>query len=398
MSEASLKEIKKEYLDALQQIEKQEHELEELNAILKKSVTRLAIAAKGSESKINKLLDDVKQAVRGNIKQKKLDQLMNQLFDLMNELDDEQEQQAVTKAPSGIEPLQEFIDRIAQLLEQKAPDWQAISTVEKELDQLYQLLTEKLDNNGQNLPEMLVALLDKLELPDSLIPQKSALIKKLNTTAVSQHNWSTLFKEVANLSNQALLKLQREKRDLESFIEKITQQLTDIEKFVQQTRSDRKDSTRHSDKLHKQVNTSVDNIHREVNQANDLSRLKQSIQTHLANIKENFKHFKQAEQQREKIAEQRNIQIAQDLEKSRKETERLKAQLKQSQLQLYKDSLTGVANRLAYQERVELERGHATCVIKALYPWQFGTLTILSGLMISLGMMQVTEYCVCLRV
>ncbi len=355
MSEDNLKAIKKEYLDALQQIEKLEHELEELNVILTKSVTRLAIAAKGNESRINKLLDNVKKTVKGTIDKKKLDQLMNQLFDLMNELDDDPEQQTVTKAAFSIEPLQGFIDRIAQLLEQKAPDWQAAS-IKQELERLYRLLAEKLAHNTQNLPEMLVALLDKLELPDTLAAQKKALIKKLSNGDIPQQDWSILFKEVANLSNQALVKLQKEKRDLQSFIEKITRQLTDIEKFVQQTRSDRKDSANHTDKLHKQVNNSVDHIHREVNQADDLNRLKQNIQSHLENIKENFKHFKRVEQKREKIAEQRNLQIARDLEKSRKETALLKAQLKQSQLQLYKDSLTGVSNRLAYQERVELER------------------------------------------
>lgn len=201
----------------------------------------------------------------------------------------------------------------------------------------------------------LIELLDRLSLPEDTGKDHQAICRRLETSVEGSEQWTAVVEDMAAMINSGIQILQDEKKELQAFIKKITDQLADIERYVWQSRQERIETANESSKLKDSVDTSVVAIRESVGSSDDIDRLKGDVEGYLSEIRKSVEEHQQAEHEREEMSKQGYAQIISELARTQKETLMLKEQLQESQKKMLRDPLTGIPNRLAYQERISLE-------------------------------------------
>jgi len=199
------------------------------------------------------------------------------------------------------------------------------------------------------------ALIESLDIPDFDKNKKQVMIEALPEGSEDCDAWIKNIREVTELVNDSIAVLHNDKKDLSNFIVTITRQLADIEKYVEQTRLQYKDTASQSELLRNSLDDSVGKIQNKVRVADDIGKLKQDVQDQLDTIKENIESYKSYEEKAERVSKEQYEKMTGELARSKKQTEKLKQQLESSRTQLLRDDLTGLANRLAYNERISIE-------------------------------------------
>ena len=203
--------------------------------------------------------------------------------------------------------------------------------------------------------EALIDLLNGMNLPESTRQDHQSICRQLDSQFESTEQWKAVIENIAALINKSIGVLQGEKRELQAFIKKITDQLAEIDQYVRQSRQERIDTVNESSKLKDSVDNNVEAIKDTVNTADDIAQLKDDVQEHLSEIRKRVEEHQLAETEREEISKQGYAHIISELARTQKETLMLKEQLQESQQKMLRDPLTGLPNRLAYEERVAVE-------------------------------------------
>lgn len=202
---------------------------------------------------------------------------------------------------------------------------------------------------------IMMEFVNALSLPDNARKNQDAIRTALSKPINDDASWRRIINEMSAMINQSTSILQKEKEELNQFITKIVKQLSDIESYVQTTRTQSAENASDTVKFDDSVNASVADIGDTVMNTSDLGELKKEVQDQLTVIKKNVEQHKRAVELQEAKSSQSYTQIISELARTQQESEHLKEQLKQSNNQLLRDTLTGLPNRLAYNERIANE-------------------------------------------
>lgn len=203
--------------------------------------------------------------------------------------------------------------------------------------------------------QLLIEVLNQLSLHDSLWPRRNSLKKQLSYQVDGADGWKKLINEVVDVINESINVLHAEKKELQTFVSRIIQQLADIEEYVQRTRKEAEESNSQSVQLNDSVNDDVERIQHSVSGASDIDALKKDVQCHLSNIRKNVEENTRLLELKEQQSKQGYQKMMQELASTQRESDRLKEQLRESQSQLLRDDLTGLPNRMAFNERIQAE-------------------------------------------
>jgi len=198
-------------------------------------------------------------------------------------------------------------------------------------------------------------LLNRINLPESTRQDHQTINKQLDSKLDGAAQCKAVVENISALINKSIGILQDEKKELQAFIKKITDQLAGIDQYVQQSRQDRIDTVNESSRLKDSVDTNVVAIQETVGSADDITQLKNDVEDHLSEIKKSVEEHQLAETEREEMSKQGYAHIISELARTQKETLMLKEQLQESQQKMLRDPLTGLPNRLAYEERISVE-------------------------------------------
>ncbi len=210
------------------------------------------------------------------------------------------------------------------------------------------------NGSASHVREVLPLLLDRIAFVDSLEGRRARLI-----TTIDDPNDRTLpsilIDRAASLINDMRQAIEKEKGELTRFLEQVTEALADIDRFSQ-TQSDdlavqRDARLKLDDSLRKQV----DDIDAHVESADDLDGLKHVVRERIDRIRQHVQAFQQGEERRLEEVESDNEKLREKLFRLEDQTRMLEEQLKQSEAKLFRDNLTGLPNRLAFDHRVRLE-------------------------------------------
>lgn len=210
-------------------------------------------------------------------------------------------------------------------------------------------------NNTELAREVLRKLLNSLVLTKDIINQRDLIVRKLDCPIETVEEWNLLAEDIAALINQNIEALQTEKQELQVFIKKITNQLVEIEKYIQKSREESMETISKSSMLKDSVDSNVEIIQQTVGNAEDIKQLKYDVQLRLTEIRKSVEEYQHAETVREEVSKQGYSHIINELARTKKETAMLKEQLHESQKKMLRDPLTGLANRMAYEERIAVE-------------------------------------------
>jgi len=209
----------------------------------------------------------------------------------------------------------------------------------------------------QDARDSLQALLDHLSVPEDVQARLAAMTSRLQQASDAE-TLRTIAKDVANCLVEYVGALQAEVVNVGGFLVAIKDRLDNLSGHVVQQRQDRRRSAAARDELDSSVRQSLDDLRGQVSSAVDIAQLKREIQRQIGVLDDKVAGYLQTEARRTADAEAGLRAVTEQLATMRKESEALRGKLARAQSRAACDTLTGLPNRLAYIERLALERAH----------------------------------------
>ena len=234
--------------------------------------------------------------------------------------------------------LTHFVSKLAKLLN-ALPEERKISSGEE---------VEPTTPQGEKTSEVLLQLLDRITLVDPYAQQLEALREEISGKEESQLDFSQILESLATLISHAQSLSQSEKQALEGFLLNITDTLDQIDSNIRDTQIHQLRQS--GQQLDSAVKSQVDGIQTSVLEMNDLAELKQCIQSRLQTINQHLDTFREENEEHYQQMEQAVESLADQVIKIETESNNLRKSLEEQRNKATKDPLTGISNRLAYDE------------------------------------------------
>jgi diguanylate cyclase len=207
---------------------------------------------------------------------------------------------------------------------------------------------------GITISDAIIQLLEKLELPSDSGPELESIRSELEHE-VKDEDWPDILDRVASLFTALRKKAQTEKKEIEEFLSQITSRLEQLDEIFQGSELDRKESLENGRSLSDAMRDHVRGIQTSVAEASDLEHLKDMLKERVDAISSHVEQFRETEEARNKTAEQRVEELNERLRFMEKESDKLRSRIKEEKKLAMIDALTGIHNRMAYEERSEQE-------------------------------------------
>lgn len=361
------KDWKNKYQAIIQELESKEKTWGGLETLLRKAIGRLAIAGLGIDKKLDNQLKDI-QTISRKKNDDKLSTALDSLTDVLNTLDE----QSVATDSDMKDELSTINDVMTQLLALLTPPEAHLSTFEKikshlpprNSDSILKELASELNlimaspiacdekEDSKNIDEVILGLLDRL----SIVPgmnKKSKEIQKMIRAGLSLEQWPAVLDNIAQEVSTALQLINDEKSELESFIAQVTEQLVEITGYISEDQAEQVSGLSDAEDFHQKMSHEVSKMHDNVRSASDIEDLKQVLDDNIHSLKDNIGDYLSRGKQRFSVAEQRNQALSEQVINMEKETHELKIRLEENKKKLIFDTLTGIHNRMAYNDQIK---------------------------------------------
>ncbi|WP_295405267.1 diguanylate cyclase [uncultured Thiocystis sp.] len=399
---------KEKYLATLDDIETREKAWAQVESILRQSLSRLTLVAETSDKRLSEQLESLRIAIRKNATASQIGKLMEEISGSILRLDQRcdgvddinlqlsrlEDSLDAIRVPAGLkQDTRELKKRLraARQSNDLKPALDAFSAYTHKLiawldapqqdhgEGLFGRLfgsrqidetkenpdAPALDRTAQTVPDaspellpafnqVLFDLLHRLDLPTTLsepFQHIAALLREPPTPDSARQAVA----EIAELMAKTRQHVEREKKDIESFLSQLTGRLQELDRYLEDAVGYRGQTARQGEVIDNSMSAEVDGIRKSVNDAENIDQLKRSIQAYLTNIQLHMDARKRLEQDRLKATDMEISQLRQALNKVHEESGELRTRLSQERERALHDALTGLNNRLAYDERIAEE-------------------------------------------
>ena len=143
--------------------------------------------------------------------------------------------------------------------------------------------------------------------------------------------------------------------ELESFFIQLTTRLKDIDVGLSKAGELNELSTRNNQEMDRSVQDEMDGINESIKTIDDIESLKDAVKKSVNAIADHLQIFQETETTRLKESEEHIKYLTEKVAKMDVDSEHLRSHLQETQQQAYKDALTGIPNRYAYEVRFSEE-------------------------------------------
>lgn len=344
----------------------------ELEDMLRKAISRLSTTAKGIDPQLDQVLSDIQTHTR-NKKDDALKQDLERLAqviirmdekstakaqqhnfdtDISHDVDDTSFTLALIDQLQGKPEQQSQIDELrANLPGLQHDKW--LSELAQLINRLLQIDASENEDKSQTF-EVLITLIEKITLAYGNTAELDTLTEQLEN-AGADDDWRDFLDRIIKQIRIIISGINNEKIELEGLIVDVTRQLGEISSALNDEHQDSLQGRKETRQLQDVMNQSVNDIQQKVLSETDIQVLKSSIGHNLQSIKSSLQEFVSHDAERFKKAEQRNLKLQQQIQYMEQESDQLKQKLSENRQKLMFDSLTGVRNRLSYEEILEQE-------------------------------------------
>lgn len=206
----------------------------------------------------------------------------------------------------------------------------------------------------KRLGEFCFQLLCSISFP-AFLQDPVSLIKEQVFSGVNPSDAINVLRSIAGLVASAQLHIGKEKNDLQEFLQQLTDNLQEIDLHLAGAETERLASVKSNHTLDNAVKAQVNHIKTSMKNASSLDQLKDRVNERLDAIRKHLDvHNQQQEQHQSKLASALSSSNSRLMELET-ESKILQVKLKKKHSQAIHDSLTGIFNRLAYEERMNQE-------------------------------------------
>lgn len=373
----SEKDWKRLYEELLQQHETKQSANQELEELLGRTITRLTVAAMGLDHRLDPHLKKIRDLARKGVSPKNQDQLNSVSDGLLHysqeELDGSGEEGPSVKHllvdlhldakeltelehlmlvllsdPAGMQ--QEGFSRMSQLLGRGS----GVIPKPGLFDRLFGG-EEAPPESGPGPNEILLNLLEQASWPGHWGDKIGELKLRLQGKKRAADAWTGVLEDLLALSAKSFGEIQSEIKEAEDFLEELTKRLQDLGLHLKSAHEGRDTIARHGRDLSQHVHGQVGDLGEHVAQATDLHQLKESVSQRLSQIQQSIDSYLEEEQNWHQQAEQGEQALRERLVQLEEESNELRSRMLEAHHMALMDTVTGLPNRMAYEERVEQE-------------------------------------------
>lgn len=220
---------------------------------------------------------------------------------------------------------------------------------------------ESADSNGQTLVETLpsagealLELMARIEIPHHL-QERLGVVKSALMHAKTAKQVQLVVQSIADLMSEIRREVQKEKKELEAFLEGVTNRIQTLSENVIDLGHNRQASDDSRKHFHLSFQDHMDGIRTRMADTDDVESLKHAIQDGLDAIEDQLGQYVRREEELTKDAEERIANLSSRLHDMKNEAFMLQKKMQEQRDKSMKDPLTGVFNRLAFDEHIENE-------------------------------------------
>lgn len=328
---------KHKYLETLDELDRKQRAWQQSDELLRKTVSRLSLAADGRDDKLDVQLEKVRLAIR--------------------------ERADITVLGGHIEALSKQLVRLDRQTDPVKPEKKAVKPEVVAKGGLLQRLF-KSDNtqttgkdassDGISVERVLLDLLENLDVPVTLEDRAMVLREQITAGHVCD-DWDELLEDITDLIKAMHEQMRNDQEDLEEFLSAVSQRLQEVDAHLSgAAQSDDKGKENRSD-MDAAVRREVEEMGSSVRDAADLDQLRGSVESHLESVLGHMDTFQQSEESRYQENQQAMQAMSERLKAMEQETAELREQVVQERAQAMTDGLTGIPNRFAYDQRFKQE-------------------------------------------
>lgn len=301
-------------IEQLEQLERAQRQWTLIDVLLRRLATRLTYAADGRTAELDETLGELRQQLREPIDERGLESLLTSLTDAVRSLDTLSA--AATPAPA---PAPAPIADCA---------WTASAAA------------------------VLLSLLDHLN-PDTFPEDRLAHKRRAINEARDEASLGTQAEAVARLVNRQLGQLGEQRAAAERLLDHVTRQLDELARYLEQEGVDRLEGSDTRQALDQHLASEIDALGGHLQDSGDTSPLHREVQTRLGTITSHLKTFREREEAREREWRARSDKMTQRIHELEHSAQAMEASLQQEHQLASTDPLTGLANRLVFEQRMQ---------------------------------------------
>lgn len=202
-----------------------------------------------------------------------------------------------------------------------------------------------------HIEETLLGLLDELTLPEHHRPQAEAMRARLEHGL----NWYELLPILDDLAVLMLAITDSGQHEFEAYLKQLNERLESFQSGLLAASEDHADQQSASRQLDHQLREHVDDLQTSVQQAADLDSLKHVLESRLEGLIGTMDHHQQQRDQREQEVATRLQALSSRVATMEQEALGFRVHLEEQRQKALIDTLTGLPNRAAWNERLEHE-------------------------------------------
>ncbi|GAB4255445.1 MAG: hypothetical protein Kow0065_03500 [Methylomicrobium sp.] len=364
-------EWKGKYFKLLSEQETAERQTQDNEELLCKAILRLTLVAKGFSKQLDPHLIRINKTVKSGLKSTQLK------FELEN----------LTKTALSLEDNELLLPKTELLIEYLMRQYSDEKSVEelqgiqrklesqgfKSVDELFfalaaatesapvqELTKTEVATNAEDgiktelLSRQLLLLLEDADIPFEFEDIAEQLKARLQNP-VSPSSFKVLLNDYVSLLVKVKNHIQSEQKDIKQFLSELTEQLTELGLKASGASDTTRQSHLHRNELDRFVSAQMQALQDSSAQATTLEPLKQLISTRIASITKEIQQHRENEELARKKSEQELNELTQKITQMEAESTDLKMKLSIALDKALRDPLTGLGNRMAYDNRLETE-------------------------------------------
>ncbi len=391
---------KNKYLASLEELEIKENQWRDSEKNLRALIAHLTNAADTSSLKLNEQLSVLREAINKGIAANKLKKAIDEVADSILGLEAIREKKKressnhIVELIGKIKPAGKIESKLSKLSEKIAKTStnkeispyindlskllvHGLSLAEEKKDKgfLSSLLSKKekedkeleikIEQSGaegkiesglnlDNAVKSLISLLEKMALPADLQVEAN-LVKRKLSQSVDENIFLSSLEQTVGITADVLARVKKEKIEIENFLKQLTGRLNELDKDIRETARIRELTHLHGKEMTDVMKIEMSTIENGITNINNLDELKTSISSRVINLRNHVDNFLIKENAKDKQAASIIEQLKKQVKVMEDEAEELKEQIEKERQQTLRDVLTEIPNRLAYDERLNLE-------------------------------------------
>lgn len=198
---------------------------------------------------------------------------------------------------------------------------------------------------------ILLGMLDELPLPESHHAQSAALAERIRGGL----NWYELVPALEDLAVLMQAVVGSGQHEFEVYLRQLNERLASFQGSLVDAQEGYVDGLASARELDSDLRQQVTGLHSSVQQANDLSGLKQVIESRLEGLLHTMDEYQRQRDQREEQIAGRLQTLVERVASMAQEAKGFRENLEEQRQKALVDALTGLPNRAAWNERLEIE-------------------------------------------